>query len=303
MKKAIILFIIILGWMNVSAQTLQPYTMGVELDVDMPDVIEQTISSLNQHELEVVGQYMPANDKNRWIIVVTHPELLKASELIGGLAGFAATLRVGITRENEKTNVSYTNPVYWGNAYYRDEFSKVEGHYTKVEQAFKNAMNGLGDFKGDGFGSEKGVTVEKLRKYHYMFGMPYFEDVEDLEDFDSHGVAVKEIDARLNKGVPNVKLVYKVEIPNSKLTLYGLALSGEDGEAKFLPTIDITEPKHTAFLPYEMLVNDKEVVMLHGRFRIALSFPDLTMGTFTKIMSTPGDIEDMLEQLVVEEED
>jgi hypothetical protein len=38
--------------------------------------------------------------------------------------------------------------------------------------------------------------------------------------------------------------------------------------------------------------------MLHGRYRIALSFPDLTMGTFSKIMSTPGDIEDLLKQLV-----
>jgi hypothetical protein len=38
--------------------------------------------------------------------------------------------------------------------------------------------------------------------------------------------------------------------------------------------------------------------MLHGRYRIALSFPDLTMGTFTMIMSTPPTIKKMLEQLV-----
>jgi len=43
-----------------------------------------------------------------------------------------------------------------------------------------------------------------------------------------------------------------------------------------------------------MLVDDNKVYMLHGRFRIALSFPDLSMGTFMKIMSTPGDIEKML---------
>ena len=48
----------------------------------------------------------------------------------------------------------------------------------------------------------------------------------------------------------------------------------------------------------EMLVMDNKVVMLHGRFRIALSFPDLTMGTFTKIMSSPGNIEDLLESVV-----
>ena len=302
MKKTVILFIIILGWMNVSAQTLQPYTIGTESGTDMPAVIETTVSDLNQYGFDVVGQYMPANDKNRWVFVVTHHELLNASESIGGLTAFAVTLRVGVTREGDKTIVSYTTPAYWGNAYYRDEFDKVADNYEKVEKAFENAFNHRGNFVGTGFGSEKGLEVEKLRKYHYMFGMPYFEDVEELEEFESHKDALKMIDDKLKEGVPNVKLVYRVEIPRRSLVLYGLALSGENGEAKFLPTIDLTSPKHTAFLPYEMLVNDKEVVMLHGRYRIALAFPDLTMGTFTKIMSTPGDIEDMLEQLVEDED-
>jgi len=64
-----------------------------------------------------------------------------------------------------------------------------------------------------------------------------------------------------------------------------------------MPIIDLASPKHTAFLPYELLVKYGEAHMLHGRFRIALSFPDLTMGTFTKIMSTPGAIEELLGQL------
>ncbi|RLD26483.1 MAG: hypothetical protein DRI54_02750, partial [Bacteroidetes bacterium] len=70
--------------MNVSAQTLQPYTIGTESGTDMPDVIEKTVSDLNQYGFDVVGQYMPANDKNRWVIVVTHHELLIAAESIGG---------------------------------------------------------------------------------------------------------------------------------------------------------------------------------------------------------------------------
>jgi hypothetical protein len=89
-----------------------------------------------------------------------------------------------------------------------------------------------------------------------------------------------------------------VEIPGKNLRLYGFSLSGEKGETHFMPIIDTSEPKHTAFLPYEFLVMDKEVHMLHGRFRIALSFPDLKMGTFTKIMSTPGDIKDLLKSVV-----
>jgi len=61
--------------------------------------------------------------------------------------------------------------------------------------------------------------------------------------------------------------------------------------------IDIAQQKHVTFLPYELLVVGKKVHMLQGRFRIALSLPDLTMGTFTKIMSSPGEIEDLLSSL------
>ena len=71
---------------------------------------------------------------------------------------------------------------------------------------------------------------------------------------------------------------------------------GENGEGKFMPKIDLGTPKHTAFLPYEFLVVDNKVHMLHGRYRIALSFPDLSLGTFMKIVSTPGDIKDLLEK-------
>ena len=94
-----------------------------------------------------------------------------------------------------------------------------------------------------------------------------------------------------------MKQIYSVELPGKDQKLYGLALDGENGESKFLPIIDISNPMHTAFLPYEFLVSGGEVHMLHGRYRIALSFPDLTMGTFTKIISTPGDIEEMLKSV------
>ena len=37
--------------------------------------------------------------------------------------------------------------------------------------------------------------------------------------------------------------------------------------------------------------------MLHGRYRIALHWPELSMGTFSKIMSTPGNVEDYMKAL------
>jgi hypothetical protein len=298
MKKILLILAIVLIPGIYFAQNYKPYTIGVETDKPIIEIKESVLSALETHMLTVVGQYMPANDPARWVMVVTHPDLLGAAEQEGGLRGFAATLRVGITEEGGKTIISYTSPEYWGRAYYQDDFQKVSEHYVRVGTAFKNAMSKLGNYVGTGFGSEKGLDAKDLSKYHYMIGMPYFNDTEELATFDKQNEALKKIEESLKKGVPNVKQVYKVQIPNSELTLYGFALSGPEGEAEFMPIIDIKAPLHTAALPYELLVYNGEVHMLKGKFRLAIAFPDLTMGTFTKIMSTPGDIEDMLEELV-----
>lgn len=280
------------------AQTLKPYLIGVETTTPINTLKSSIKTQLANNGLQVVGEYQPASDSKRWLIVYTCNELLDAVKTVGGLTGFAATQRIAITVEGTKTIVSYTNPKYWGNAYFQDNFSKVEAKYTTLEAKLNKVMSGIGTFSGQPFGSEKGVEISDLKEYQYMMGMPDFDDTEELEDFSSYTDAVAKIDANLKKGVPNVQQVYKVEIPGKNLALYGLALGGENGEQKFMPKIDIGTPKHTAFLPYEILVVNDEVHMLHGRYRIALSFPDLTMGTFSKIMSTPGEIEELLEQLV-----
>jgi hypothetical protein len=298
MKKILLVLCIVLLPAIVFTQNYKPYILGITTEKQIIEIKEAVYSALETHQLKVVGQYMPANDKNRWVMVVTHPDLLEAAELEGGLRGFAATLRVGITRENDSTIISYTSPEYWGRAYYQEYFNKVSKHYERVTVAFKNAMSKLGNYNGSGFGSEKGLDEKDLSKYHYMIGMPYFDDTEELATYKTQDEALKVIDNSIKIGVPNVSEVYKVDIPNSNMRLYGFALSGPTGEAEFLPIIDIKAPLHTAALPYEVLVVNGEVHMLKGRFRIAIAFPDLTMGTFTKIMSTPGDIEDLLEQLV-----
>ena len=77
--------------------------------------------------------------------------------------------------------------------------------------------------------------------------------------------------------------------------MFGVGLqSSEDGESYFLPKIG---EDHAAALPYEIILQGNKATMLHGKYRIALHWPELTMGTFMKIMSTPGYIEDTLEGL------
>lgn len=298
MKSLGLITMLLLTMTLLSAQNMKPYILGLESS-DPVAALKSTIkSNLEANGITVAGQYQPASDNNRWVLVVTSPELQNAVRTVGGLTGFAAALRVAITREGSISKVTYTNPAYWGNAYFRGDYEKVAADYRAFDGKIKAALGTAGSFLGTEFGSKKGMTAAQLQKYHYMMGMPYFDDTEMLKSFGSYQEAINKIEASINSGVPNVKLVYKVTISGKNLTLYGFALSGDDGEATFMPVIDISTPKHTAFLPYELLVMNNEVHMLHGRYRIALSFPDLTMGTFTKIMSTPGNIEDLLRQLV-----
>jgi len=297
--KRLLSVLIAVTFFSVSfSQTLKPYILGSTFKGEMAEAKSGIKTGLEAEGFKITGEYMPASDASRWVITVSHPALDKAVSKVKGLTGFAAVLRVALTEENGVINITYTDPEYWGNAYFRNDFDKVKSYYKELGAAFQNATGTVGEQKNTAFGSKKGIKISNLRKYHYMFGMPYFDDTEELGDFDSHNEAVAAIDKAFAEGRPGVKMVYKYTVPGTTLTLYGVALTGENGEKNFLPKIDLDSPKHTASLPYEILVKDNEVLMLHGRFRIALSFPDLTMGTFTKIMSTPGDIEDLLQQLV-----
>jgi len=276
---------------NIVAQDLKPYILAATSDASLSEISDAVKTNLTESGLDVIGEYSPANDSNRKVFVVTSADLKSAVKTNGGLTGFAAALRVGLTNENETINISYTNPVYWGNAYFGDNYDDVQSYFSSVKEKISTALFKIGESINLPFGSEKGLTVKSLRKYRYMFGMEKFDDIVKLNEFDSFEDAVNAIDGKL---ADSANLIYSVKFPDEKLKLYGIAIGGEKGEEHFLPIIDITEPLHTAFLPYELLVVDKKVVMLHGRYRIALSFPDLTMMTFSKIMSTPGDIKNVL---------
>ncbi len=297
-KLVITLFCFAIFQSIVSAQVFYPYTLGAVSRMNLSETALKVKENLVANGFRILGEYQPAEDSERWLIVITSDELLNAAGKLGKLAGFASVLRVALTLETSNVKISYTTPEYWLNAYYRDDYEQVGSMLAPVSGRLQQAMRESGSYSGIGFGSEKGMETEELRSYRYMVGMQRFQNTSLLGQFTSYQEAIDKIESNMIKGLPDVKKIYSVEVPGKNLRLYGFALGGEKGESHFLPIIDITEPKHTAFLPYEFLVMGNEVHMLHGRYRIALSFPELTMGMFTKIMSTPGDIRDLLETVV-----
>lgn len=297
MKRVLFMTVFVLVVFSFSfGQGLKPYTLAVQSTENFELLKENTRAALDSAGFSILGEYQPAQDETRWVYAVQSPEMIEAIQLVGNLSGFAAVLRVALTQEAGLVNISYTNPVYLGNAYFQIHYPDVAPHFIAVEQKLGTALSELGTVTNEAFGVDEGLLVKDIRHYHYMFGMEYFEDVVELNEFSSFAQGKSIIESKLSKG-GNTNLVYAYEVPGKDLKLYGIALSGESGEEHFLPIIDISSPKHTAFLPYEILLMGDTAVMLHGRYRIALAFPDLTMTTFGKIMSTPGDIEDLMKSV------
>jgi hypothetical protein len=282
------------------AQKLKPY-IGAQLNISDFDMAKSLVDEkMATSGLTLVGQYKPAKDYGRWVFVYTTPELQSTVKKYGGIRGFGLTQRIAITKEDDKIILSATNPHYWGAAYFQEDYSKEIGVFDDLNNKIEALFTNLGLAESFEFGSKEGLEVDDLIDYQYMFGMPYFKDVVELGEYSSFETINSNIKKGLRVLMDETKLVYSVELSEQKMALYGIGLFGDEGEQIFLPIIDFLKPKNTCFLPYEILVLNNKVYMLHGRFRIALSFPDLTMGTFSKIMSTPGDIEEAMLQILMQ---
>jgi len=195
-------------------------------------------------------------------------------------------------QKDGKVTISYTNPEYILRAYLPTNYNTFKSTFAKFSADLKTTFASLGN-EFTPFGGT--VNADKLGKYHYKIMMPYFTDPVKLNEFASFEEGLETITKNLEAKKGNAVKVYRIVYKNEKVAVFGVGLlDKEEGEPHFLPKIG---EDHVAALPYEIILQGKEATMLHGKYRIALHWPDLTMGTFMKIMSTPGDIEDALEGL------
>jgi hypothetical protein len=197
-----------------------------------------------------------------------------------------------LVEKEGKIIVSMLNPIYLFYAYLMDD---VDTHLNELKVVAADAKTALGsvgnDFSGFG-GSEE---ADDLKDYHYMMMMPYFTDPVELKEFDSFEQGVSTIRKNLEAKKGNTVKVYEVVMEKEKVAIFGVGLMDkEEGEAHFLPIIG---EDNIAAMPYEIILQGKEATMLHGKYRFALLWPELSMSQFMKISSTPGDVEDFLEAL------
>ncbi len=278
---------------TISAQAddvkLKPFVLASRGEGAVGEKVEEARAALTGAGFSIVGDYSPYPDAQ--VLIVTSDEL-KKNAAASEHGGYGAVQRVAVTKVNSEVQVSYTNPVYMAHVYrMKDDLSGVSA--------------GLGGALGrvEEFGAQ-GMTANQARKYHYMFGMEYFDEPSVLAEYASYEEAVQAVDAKLSGNQNGVSKVYRVDIPGKNESVFGVAMKGSgDGkymDDRFIMTeIDFRDVKSTAHLPYDVLVSGNKVYALYARFRIAINFPDLSMmgkNSFMNIMKTPEAIRLVLQK-------
>lgn len=295
MKKFLFLqlsLIILFLSTNSMAQELSPYILVGESPNSLEETEKNVSDAMRAKGFEIIGQYHVENNQTLKVIVYTRADLKEIALKIKDRGALAAALKIGLKSDGPGTSISYLNPEYLFQAYFRDAYDSHSKGLEKIATDVAATLSPLGD-KNTGFGGA--MSAEDLREYHYKIMMPYFTDPVELKEFTSFEEGVKTIERNLNSEKGGTKLVYNITFSNEKVAVFGIGfLDEEKGEKQFLPIIGET---HLAALPYEIILQGKTATMLHGRYRIALHWPELTMGTFMKIRNTPGDIKDAFKGL------
>ncbi len=274
----------------VQADRLKPYIMGNPppggmSTLDIENLVELQLASQG---FDLSGHYSPYPSAR--VVTVTDREL-KAAAAGAKNGGFGVAERVAVTRVNGKVQISYVNPAYMGVAY---GLGRLPGVAAKLKAA-------LGDQFA--FGSKDGIPAQDLGpgEYHYMMGMPYFNDVDLLATYPSYAVGVATVERNLAAHAGGTVKVYEIHVPGKQETVFGVGINkganphsdAKNTDQKIMAVIDYGQYRATAFLPYEMMVQGRKAIALPARYRIAVFFPDTSMigeHGFTNIMSAPGAI-------------
>lgn len=264
---------------------MKPFFLAWKGSESTEMAVTKARKKLTDGGFKIVGSYSPYPSTT--IIGVTNPALGKAAAG-SKFGGYGAVQRIAVTRVGKETQVSYTNPRYMAAAY------RMKGDLDATAKALEAAMGRVQDF-----GLKEGMPDAEVREYHYMFGMPYFDEPDKLAEHKSQAEAVAILEKNLAKGIKGVTKIYRVDIPGKEETVFGVAMkgSGEKGKNQddtfLMSEVDFKPLRSSAHLPYEIVVSGGTAWALSARFRIAINFPDLSMmgdHSFMNIMDAPDAI-------------
>ena len=277
-----------------SLQAISPYYLVADVDGDLATVEAVIESALEANGFSIIGKYSPAAKKDKRVIVYSSDHLQNLCSKVSDRGMLAAALKIGIWNNSGKVRVTMLNPDYLFFVYLRDAMDKdaLEEGLGLVSAKATEAMKTIGT-KMKPFGGD--LEKKKLKEYKYMMGMPKFDDPIKLNEFSSFQEGLGTILSNIKSSNGYAVKVFEIVDAEKQIAVIGIGFPDADkGEGRFLPIIG---EKHIAGMPYEIILQGKTATMLHGRFRFASHWPELTMGTFTKIMASPGDVEDFMKAL------
>lgn len=294
MKKLLaIALLITVGF--ISASAISPYLKVAILSGSISEASEKVSELLTSQGYEVLGQYQPGGNPDLYVLVFTNSKLKTLSKKSEDRGMLAASMKVGFQKSDDGITVSLLNPEYLFYGYFRElmQETSFNSFAMEVSSEVKNSLKSLGT-EMEPFGGD--LSEKDLIKYKYMVGMPHFDEPVELAEFESFEQGLSILQENLSNPSDHAVKIYELVDQGAQVAVFGVGLpDAEKGEAHFLPIIG---ESHVAAMPYEIILQGNQATMLHGRFRFAMLWPELKMKTFTKIMSSPGDVEDAMKTLV-----
>jgi len=264
MKKLLgLVFSIVLSVMSLSAANepdgdVSTYLVGEYMT---PKDVE---AKLSEAGFEVITTFKSI--KKGKTVIFTCPTLKKEASKSG--RAHVATMRAFADEKNQV--LSITNPVYFGKAYMQKDYdhAKFSAVKAKIESAFTNLK-----------GSEDKMEFDDLAGFHFMMGMPYYEDTKVVGEGSN-----AELITKLKEYKKGKNLVFELEI-DKDTTLVGYKIGR--GTERFAKKIGRA---NAGLLPWVIVVENDKASILQAEYYIALTYPQLGMGQFAGIASIPGDV-------------
>lgn len=215
---------------------------------------------------DVIAEYSPV--KKGTTLVFTDAAL-KAEAAKPGRS-YAAVLRLFI--DDQDKMISFTNPVYFGKAFMQDDFN-----YDVYAKELKNIQTAFPTVKD----SADKFAYNDLASYHFMVGMPYYEDVDMLGE---PSATTAEALAKAKAYKKGKAIIFELKLSDTT-TLLGYDLGKRT--KKFVKKIGRA---NAAILPWCVSIENGQAQALNAKYYIAISYPLLDMGGFMGIATVPGAI-------------
>ncbi len=232
--------------------------------------VDDVKAKLQTAGFEVIGAYRVNEEKKLTTVIYTSASLKSMADKEG--RGFAAIGRVLVNGEDGTVSVS--NPVYFGKA-----FMQKETDYAKDAANKKALENVFGTMEP----SKDKLEYDDLAGYHFMMGMPYYEDTDELAEGKNADL--------LAKAQASANHLFTLTLSEGR-HLVGFSLSQET--SSFPLKIGV---KNAGLLPYTVLIENDKALAMAPKYYIAVSYPMLSMGNFMTISDVPDDIVDELKAI------